>query len=333
MNLKRKHHFVSQFYLKSWYNKDKKIIVWDGDRTFPSLTKSIAYEKDLYKLIPLTPSQISFFEEHLKQLDLDNTSIYKYVIKNIFVIHKGFNFIEAMETECSGEIAELKKDFSFNVLEDKFAIEESEISKVIKKVILKPKSKVSLNEYDALVHFFVFQLFKTPRKINRFLNVNQQSPIFAGLDFTQQELRSYTLLFIQCLIERAYFSLISRLYSIKIYNNVSNINFITSDDPCFNQKFDEDEFYVQLPISPRVMIELVVNPHGEEYIISMTKYFNFHKKEADNIFLTDPLVTFHEIEEKDVIELNKKIFQNKDRFIYAQSRNDIVSLDAGVSSA
>ena len=326
MNLKRKHHFVSQFYLKSWYNNNGKIIVWDGNKIFPSLTKSIAYEKDLYKLAPLTSSQISFFEEHLKQLSLDNTSIYKYVIKNIFVIHKGFNFLEKMETNCSEETDSLKKEFSFNVLEDKFAIEEAEFSKVIKKLILKPKSKISLNNYDALIHFFVFQLFKTPRRINRFIEVNQHSPIFEGLEFTQQELRSYTLLFIQCLIERAYFSLISKLYSIKIYNNISDTNFITSDDPCFNQKFDENEFYVQLPISPKVMIELAANPYEEEYIKSMTAYFNFHKKEAHNIILTEPLVTFHELEQTEVIELNKKIFENKDRFVYAQTTSDIESI-------
>jgi hypothetical protein len=326
MNLKRKHHFVSQFYLKSWYNNVEKIIVWDGDKTFPSLTKSIAYEKDLYKLTPLTSYQISFFEEHLRQMSLDNTSTYNYVIRNILVIHNGFNFLDTIENNCSEEIVDLKKKFSFNFLEDKFAVEEAEFSKVIKRIILKPKSKISLHDYYALIHFFVFQLFKTPRKINRFLDVNQQSPIFKGLDFTQPELRSYTLLFIQCLSERAHTSLISRLYSIKIYNNISDINFITSDDPCFNQKFDENEFYVQLPISPKVMIELVANPYEEEYIKSMTAYFNFHKKEADNVILTKPLVTFHELEQTEVIELNKKIFENKDRFVYAQTTSDIESI-------
>mgnify|MGYP003608848390 CR=1 FL=1 len=104
--------------------------------------------------------------------------------------------------------------------------------------------------------------------------------------------------------------MISRLYSIKIYNNISDTNFITSDDPCFNQKFNKNEFHVQLPISPKVMIELVANPY----------------EETDNVILTEPLVTFHELEETEVIELNKKIFENKDRFVYAQTAIDIESI-------
>lgn len=336
MNLKRKHHFVSQFYLKSWYNDNKKIIAWDGRNIFPLSTRAIAYENDLYELTSLTSEQIHLFDEYISAINLTETSTYKLFVKNILglqsLLGNSLDLLKSLNLEISDKFDDLEKEMSFNILEDKFSFQEDSFSKVLSKILLEDKPSITMNNYDVLISFFMFQLTKTPKKLNEVFKIHNEQITFENVVFTEKEHRTFILLLTQCLSEGFYLSFISKLYRIKIYQNISTINFITSDDPCFNQIYDEGGLMIQLPISPRTMLELVANDHDEEYIESMTKYFVFHKEEANNIILDESFITFHEYEEKDVIELNKKIFQNKDRFIYAQSRNDIVSLDAVVSA-
>lgn len=330
MNIKRKHHFVSQFYLKNWYNSSQRIVVWDGNMNFPSQTQSIAYEKDLYKLTPLKSEQVTLFDRYINAIGLSETSTYKIAVKSILGLQSHFNarlnILKNLNIEISDELNYLEKQLSHNILEDKFSIQEDSFSKIIKKIISEDKPSITLNNYDVLISFFMFQLTKTPKKLNEILNIHEEQIALENVVFTEQEHKSFILLLIQCLAEGFYLSFISKLYSIKIYHNTSVINFITSDDPCFNQIYDEGGLLIQLPISPRVMLELVENEYDKEHTKSMTEYFVSQKKQADNIVLNESLVTFHEYEEKDVHILNKKIFKNKDRFIYAHSQEDIASL-------
>lgn len=330
MNLKRKHHFVSQFYLRNWYNSNGKIFVWNGDISFPSATQSIAYEKDLYKLTPLKSKQIALFDKYINAINLTETSTYRMVVKSILGLQNHFKnrlyILENLNIEISNELNNLEKELSHNILEDKFSIQEDSFSKIIKKIVSEEKPSITLNDYDILISFFMFQLTKTPKKLKEILKINEEQIALENVVFTEQEHKSFILLLIQCLAEGFYLSFISKLYSIKIYHNTSVINFITSDDPCFNQIYDEGGLLIQLPISPRIMLELVANEYDEEYTKSMTENFISHKEKAESIILNESLVTFHEYEKEDVVILNNKIFENKDRFIYAQSQKDITSL-------
>lgn len=327
MKLKRKHHFVSQFYLKNWYDSNEKIIVWDGDKDRPAKADKVAHQRDLYKIVPLKSEQIELFTKYIESAQLTEVSTYKLAIKEIIRTQKTFQesfaFLEEKNIEIPKEIEVFEKEFSHNIMEEKFSLEEDKFSSVLKKLILGYNSDITLNDYDTLMHFFAFQLARTPKKLNEVMNLNLESDFILDYNFTEEEHKTFNTFLTQCLLEKVYLHWVSQLYEIKIYNNISNINFITSDDPCFNQKYNENGFFIQLPISPRVMIELVSKSHNKEYRKSMLEYYNFHKDNGDYLFLDNSLVTFHEIEKENVINLNKKIFKNKDRFVYAQTINDI----------
>ncbi len=330
MNIKRKHHFVSQFYLKNWYSINEKIIVSDGNKEFPASTLSIAFEKDFYKLIELTPSQIQFFHKLIDSLELKNTSTYKFfaniILETQEFMRERYEFLDTLRLDIPENLNDIKKEFSFNTLEDKFSYQEATFSKLLNIINQNLEPRLSLSDYDTLVHFFMFQYFKTPKKINDAISHIEGSNIREKFEFSDKQYKFFIMLLSQCFLERIYLSCLSNLYKINIYRNTSRINFITSDDPCFNQKFDNNEFHIQLPISPSIMIELVENNFDKNHKENMKDYFNFNKEHTHNIFLDNTFIDFYNIDEKRVVELNRKIFKNKDRFIYAKFQNDIKTL-------
>lgn len=334
MNLKRKHHFVSQFYLKNWYNSDGKINVWDGEKSYKAVTKSIAFETDFYQIVPLKSKQVELFNSYMKNAGLERLSsyqlIFKECIKTQSLINIHSRFSEMLDIPIPKILSSSNREFSHNTLEDKFSLEEDSFSKVINKIISEDRPELTLSDYDILTHFFVFQLTKTPKKIKNVMEMTREMPVYKECNFNEEENKTFNLFLSQCLAEAYYLNCLSNLHEIRIYRNTSNINFITSDDPCFNQKLSDKkaETLIQLPISPQIMIELVDNSYSEHHTKEIFSNLNNckTKEDKDNVVLNDLLFKFYDFDEDDVTILNKKLFQNKDRFIYAHSENDIISL-------
>lgn len=331
MNLKRKHHFVSQFYLRNWYDSNKKIIAWNGEKNFPSKSESIAFQKDFYKLATLTKTQYELLDRYLEYWELKKTSIYKLSFKPILeaqgVFRNGFKFLNLKGMDIPDELHSIEKEFSTNIIEERLSKQEGLFSQVLRKLTLNSVSRLSLNDYNYLVHFVVFQYMKTPKKMNHIISISEESESFKRANFNNEEYKTFWLILTQCFQERIYLSIFEQLYTIKIYNNISNINFITSDDPCFNQKINEDGFLIQLPISPKIMIELAPNPYNDDFTKTAIDYYSLNSDKAHEVFLSDSFVVFDIIKEEQVKNLNQKIFSNRDRFIYAQQMDDINALE------
>jgi Uma2 family endonuclease len=118
-------------------------------------------------------------------------------------------------------------------------------------------------------------------------------------EFSDDQYHVFTLYSLLCFSEQLYNTTMSRLDKINIYFNRSDIRFITSDDPCFNQKFEQEKFHVQIPISPKVMIELVQNSDEEKQ--QMIEYYKFHQENREYLMVNDYLINFYEIDEKEVV--------------------------------
>ena len=331
MNLKRKHHFVSQFYLRNWYDRNEKIIVWDGYKKFSSKSESIGFQRDLYKLATLTKKQYELLDKYLENWELKKSSIYelsfKYILEAQSIFRNGFKFINPKDLDTIDELNSIEKEFSTNIVEERLSRQESLFSQVLEKLTSNSINMLSLNDYNYLVHFIVFQYMKTPKKIKHLISITEESEVFREANFNNEQYRTFWLIFTQCFQERVYLSIFKQLYTIKIYSNTSNINFITSDDPCFNQRINENGFLIQLPISPKVMIELAPNTYDDDFTKTAVDYYSLNSDNAHEVFLSDSFVTFDNIEEEQVIDLNQKIFSNRDRFIYAQQVDDINTLE------
>lgn len=339
MDIKKKHHFVSQFYLKNWLSENRKLYVWDGkDKIFSSATDGIGYRKNFYKIERLKPKQIEFLKLFITHCKFENLSTYKLVIKSILETQVMFNNSEKIieilgikkedYIEIFEEIENLKQSFSSNTIEDKFSDDEASFSNVLSKIISSDRNiNITLRDYDTIVHFIAFQLGKTPQKFERITNDDgseRRAKLIEKYQFTDKEYHTYTLYSILCLIEQIYLSSLGNLDKINIYYNNSNINFITSDDPCFNQKIEEKKLHIQIPISPKIMIELIEN--NDKNKNEFLNYYNYNKDYAESIIVNDHLINFFDISKNEVEILNKKILDNKHQFIYATCKEDIENL-------
>lgn len=344
MNIKKKHHFVSQFYLRNWLSGSNKLCVWDGDKKYFFVgTENIAYRKSFYKIVKLKPKQITFFHELAKECKFTNLSDYESVVKPLLDTHKMISDVKQSISELGIErtddnkeifkdLDRLEQEFENNIIEDKFSYSEEMFSQVFKKIITSNISDIpslNFNDYDVIAHFIAFQLGKTPQKFER-ITLDDGSDIRNNMmmeyDFSDDEYHTYTLYSLICFTEKIYLSILNRLEKINIYYNNSDTNFITSDDPCFNQKNDQKKFYVQIPISPKIMIELVENTEKNKE--EMMEYYKYNKDNKDYIIVNDYLINFSEIGRNEVSSLNKKILGNKHQFIYASCEADITELMA-----
>lgn len=342
MDIKKRHHFVSQFYLKNWLSDSKKLCIWDGkEKTFLSSTENIAFRKSFYKIVSLTTEQMSFFHRFAEKCNFKNLSNYQSVILPIFetyqTIENGKNLLKKLKIERDDsteeffkKIDDIEKELDNNTIEDKFSISESRFSELFERIIANDsegKLQLNFNDYDVLAHFIAFQLAKTPQKFERITDDDgsqTRKKMMEEYGFSDDQYHVFTLYSLLCFSEQLYNATMNRLDKINIYFNHSDIRFITSDDPCFNQKFEQGEFHVQIPISPKVMIELVEN--NDENKKQMIEYYKFNQENREHLMVNNYLINFYEIDEKEVNILNKKILENKHQFIYVACEEDIENL-------
>lgn len=329
MNIKKKHHFISQFYLKYWSTREK-IIVWDGKKSFKAKSNTIAFKNHLYRISPLNISQVKLLEHYLESFKFNHLSTYKLIIKSIIEVQKAYEKFDILIEKSGASVPPRNSidnlieqaEFNSNIIEDKFSMDEDRFSRIIRKINTTNKPKISLNEYDSLIYFISTQLCRTSKKINNLLELNKDINPHRS-DFTEEELYTFNLYISLCFTEALYLSLTSKLYKINICYNDSNINFITSDDPCFNQMYNEGKFYINLPISPKISIEICENNLTDSNKNELIKYYVYHKLNADSIFVNEVLVNFRNITENEVTNLNDKIFLERQRFIYAKNHDEL----------
>ncbi len=327
--VKKKHHFVSQFYLKKWC-KNTKIYSSDGKKIFSVDIKKTGLINHLYKIRPLSLPQRNLFHDTVRHCELEKLSTYTLTIKSIFNSFDNFLLCKSLnqkamkdfenDLDALNDFKPLKDSldkrinlFQSNTLEDYFSSSESRFNNTLGKIHRKEMDTLTLLDYDTLIHFFILQLGRTPKELSL-----DKDKLYKNFKFTDEKFDTFRLLLTLCFVEKIYLSIISKLFTIKIYHNQSEIDFITSDDPSFNQ--DKEDFLVQLPISPKIMLELSRSTRNETEIKEFKKYFNFHKNNTNLVKVNNILFYEYTLNENNQIDdINKKIFNHKNKFIYANS--------------
>ncbi|MGE6796344.1 DUF4238 domain-containing protein [Psychrobacter okhotskensis] len=330
MELKRRHHFVSRFYLENWY-EENSLIVLKNNKQYKRSSKSVAFKQDFYKIVPLKTQQIELFKSFAEKCNFTKLQAYKEVCLKIIetqdISQSISKVAQELDINLPIDLENMDQDISYNTFEDKFFNEEDKFSTVLSKIIEDVHPMITLNDYDMLLLFIAFQLVKTPKKIESIMKLDRQMDSHADLNFTQDEHRTFTIFMTQCYQEYFYRLWASKAYEITIYHNTSDIGFITSDDPCFDQKTHvQNEVLIQLPISPKFMIELssnsLLNDDEKSSVLNSTYDNNY----IDNTVVNNIFINFINYNEQDVLNLNSKIFNNKDVYIYAHSKKDIEAL-------
>lgn len=324
MKLKKKHHYVSQFYLKAWSIQNDQIFASDEKRPpFLVKTNATAYSKFFYRVNPLSVNGIFALDNIARMLNANDTIIYEKVIKSINrVIYKTKIFQDSFAPEQYDSIHELNetiKEVQTNCLEDYFAFFEDKVSIIFKKILQTKVIHLDWNYYQLLIFFITLQLLRTRKTIDQ---ANKEFHKYHP-NLTKDEM--YTISIYTSLIMNSKLSqsLISNLHTLHIINNNTNLNIITSDNPCINYKFHETnntEFECIFPLSPHIYLILKENSYSE----STKKFILTDIENKPNENLINTLIFLEETSDLNkIIWVNSLIKKHKNRYVYAQNYKDL----------
>lgn len=256
-------------------------------------------------------------------LNANDTIIYEKVIKSINrVIYKTKIFQDSFAPEQYDSIHELNetiKEVQTNCLEDYFAFFEDKVSIIFKKILQTKVIHLDWNDYQLLIFFITLQLLRTRKTIDQ---ANKEFHKYHP-NLTKDEM--YTISIYTSLIMNSKLSqsLTSNLHTLHIINNNTNLNIITSDNPCINYKFHETnntEFECIFPLSPHIYLILKENSYSE----STKKFILTDIENKPNENLINTLIFLEETSDLNkIIWVNSLIKKHKNRYVYAQNYKDL----------
>lgn len=296
---------------------------FNGKRAYPIDPYATAYSNYYNSINKLTPMSIEYLLKLISEFKFENLSTTK-IIYELIRLENMVSQLENLSTTkkellTNKEIHQIPAEFRNNSIENYLSILESEISLSIKKILLDKISELDVNDYSNLIIFCSYQLFRSKKKKNYFL-AHQ-----VNLGFRKSDIETAHLFFNLLLSEALYINLIEKLFIITIFENKTELNFITSDDPSFNHiyKHKKEDFELLIPLSPKLLMKCSPNNYTNEYAIKLREYLKQNKNEI----LFDKLIFHEEIFDLNFISnVNKIIYQNKEMLVYGNSPNDFTTL-------
>lgn len=326
MEIKKKHHYVSQFYLKRWANSVNMIYVNRENKSFSSNINNIGFENYFYKITRLQKHQRERllglhdmnlpFKESLEELfKLEDM----HILGEKLIDYSKKKGVSAKESEIYYKI----NLFVSNILEEKYSIEESVFADFLRK--LDNSLRLTLKDYDVLLTFVFSQLVRTPKKRESIL-LNYEKNKKIRDEFSYPEYKTFVIYSCILFSEEISISLMSNLVKIFIYKNKTDVNFITSDDPCFNASTEKIKIF--FPLSPLTMLVIEPYPRSSEEKKSTLEIFSTKKEKRDTVFLSEyDLLEISEIKDRqEIIEFNKITAGNSYKQIFAKERDDFTGL-------
>ena len=305
MSIVKRQHYVWRNYLRAWSKNDK---IWtfmkESNKLFLSDLMGVAQERYFYKLIDLTDTEEAFLKTfidrnsgHLvKDLNLDYLVLFTSTSK----LKKNLDQIINPDIEKEKYAEEIRK-LEINLMEISHGKMENLGFNLLKYRNLDQLKIIEKDDYffDAIM-FMCFQYFRTKS--------TRESVMNSFLNGPHEQLASKTwniLSYVLATNLAQKISLDSRLRFQFIENN-TGVPFITSDQPIFNivsDKVNDDGEVVELefyyPIAP---------------ICALAIHFRNDQIEKFNgVSADDSMVMFY----------NKKVFENADSFVFADSREPL----------
>lgn len=326
-DIKKKHHFVSQFYLKSWSKDSNKIYtlkVTTNEKPFLVKTSETALSNYFYESCLLTDDALSFLHSFAKSTNSLDTSIYKLIITSIQHIHTLINTTQHLSNNLDKPIfiEELAKEnsiFKANALENYYCILEQKFSVIIRKIIHDESNALTIDDYDILLFFVTSQFMRTQK---RRIEAQQIKKLLPNL--SPNELKTL-LLYLSLLLDQKLHSALSNdLYIIHIVENKTSLNLITSDNPVVNVKFhssNNSEVEYIVPISPKFYLHIKENMYSN----NVTEHLRESFKSDSNVSAINKTILLDSTENISQVEwVNKLIKKESHRFIYALNADDLI---------
>ncbi|OCT24037.1 DUF4238 domain-containing protein [Pseudomonas putida] len=317
--VKKKHHYVPQFYLKKWLTVDG---LWVKNRIGP---KEIIYPKK-------STSDVAE-ENYFYGIEIDDVVwdmlFYRFgdEAKNSKVLKKvmdGFWFLKVVDDVVSKEIGVVNRDEKLldsakagydylkkTHLEDAYSNIESAVSKRIEEFSKVQDSNLwippSAETYLSLITFFGFQLFRTKEVISRLSSDISNLFLQRGdeeIILSERQKSS----FLKCLLYMISNQFCMRVEKLGchmvIHRNRTKQAYLTSDSPAiYYDKQNHPELpqsFGVMPLSPKLLIDFRMGEVGQKVTVEM--------KDIYNIF--------------EIQKANKLIDSNSHNFVFARKKKD-----------
>ena len=302
---KRDHHYVFQAYLKKWVNNNEKLWCLRDGKIFNVKTNNIAFEKDFYRVQPLTPKEIEFiklffckygssFQKAVDEFIKLYTSLDAY--ENVFLGLRKLlpkNCPEA--DEAMVEINNMIDVARNNLTEDTFSELEGEAVTWLNALCDENVSFIysSTDEREKFINFVCMQYYRTLSMRNNTLIVLKEAETsFVNEQFPKGCIKAENLVFPMLWIISARCADALLKSPITLMVNNSSTTFITSDQPVVNLmadyknlKSEVSDLMFYYPISPNIAI--LINDHSGKTRIELkteedVKKYNDAIKSASN---------------------------------------------------
>lgn len=325
-NIKKKHHFVSQFYLKAWSIDSHKIYTRKLDQITPYLvrTAETAASNYLYKNHPLSKQSISFLDNFAKLTYCNELTIYSLIIKTISEIHELIDFSKQMYTNLEQnipkELIHEEKSFYSNPIEDYYCLLESKFSPIIRKIIENRFDQLTIDDYDLLLLFVTSQSIRSEKRLSKI----RKKFTLKFQNINKNEVDTLCLYLGLLLDHKLHQVLTNKIYTISIIENNTNINLITSDNPVINTKFKSSsnkEVEYVIPISPKYYLHIKENMYTETIKEIFRESFI---QDSQQIALNK--VIFIEKTENilNIERINHLIHKESNRYLYGLTKEDLL---------
>ena len=308
MSIVKRQHYVWRYYLKPWAEKES---IWaylkETNKLIASSLMGVAQEKYFYKLVDFTDAEEAFLVKYIdhsspslvKDLNIDFLRLFTSTGK----LKKQLDAITNPAVDKDKYAEEIRK-LEINLMEIGHGKMEDLGHKLLQYRSLDDLKTIEQDDYlfEAIM-FLCFQYFRTKSMRKSALES------FVGGLYEELANKSWNILsYVTATTLAKNISLDPNIKFIFIENNTTN-HFITSDQPVFNILNDETnengevtylEFYY--PITPNYALTIHFRDNQIEKFVS---------KVAD-----DTMINY----------FNKKVFQNADYFVFADSKDQLEKL-------
>lgn len=352
-DIKKKHHFVPQFYLKNWANEKKQVFILRNNKIFPSSISDALQENRFYELdSSFSKSQNELFKI-LLNIKNPNKSLQSAINLTSLILntHNEMELIKKLYKVLNIEITDNDLlSFKSNILEDYFSSVETKISSVLEEILSENWEKLTWKSYDILTQFIAFQLCRTRKTrdnvVKQIYTIKSTIETKLNSSISTEEIEGVEKLYLAIIVP----TILNNCFLFNnmifhIIKNETSLNYITSDQPVFNLFGSDDKKYMRfsVPLSPKILLTCDIFPMEEKmknYIheefeedrrimeLQLDKIESTQKNEAlkDTGKTIFNKLIFHKTSsnEIEIKEQNNLINQHKNTTLIAYSKDDLL---------
>lgn len=244
MKKKKKQHYVTQYYLKSWSRNKKTVLTNINGVAASASTRDVAHINYFYRVQSLGAREKSLL---LREIDRSK-SVHKQLFRTMVSV---CHFLHALpydnvNPDARAMLMDDANTLKSNIIEDYYWTIEDGAENAYKKLMARDYDNFHYHDFITLLRLAVYQLARTPKSKESTRELMKEF-----IDKYQIKFDEYYTISSLLTAEDLYMVMIDKLYKMTIIESSLSTNFITNDNPATNLKGVSDKtIELYWPISP-----------------------------------------------------------------------------------